>query len=101
MDIRVGRYISLPDIEAQLAPNNYTYSHSGVIASGLLPNQALKVNREILQAIFPACLGEATLSPSRMPEGTGEGVARLRRHAEPCSQSEENEGPDRDHLRLH
>jgi hypothetical protein len=26
--IRVGRYISLPDIEAQLAPNNYTYSHS-------------------------------------------------------------------------
>jgi len=28
MDIRVGRYISLPDVEAQLAPNNYTYSHS-------------------------------------------------------------------------
>ena len=28
MDIRVGRYVSLPDIEAQLAPNNYTYSHS-------------------------------------------------------------------------
>ena len=28
MDFRVGRYISLPDIEAQLAPNNYTYIHS-------------------------------------------------------------------------
>jgi hypothetical protein len=28
MDLRVGRYVSLPDIEAQLAPNNYTYSHS-------------------------------------------------------------------------
>ncbi len=28
MNIRVGRYISIPDIEAQLAPNNYTYSHS-------------------------------------------------------------------------
>ncbi len=27
-DLRIGRYISLPDIEAQLAPNNYTYSHS-------------------------------------------------------------------------
>ncbi len=27
-DVRIGRYISLPDIEAQLAPNNYTYSHS-------------------------------------------------------------------------
>ena len=25
---RFGRYISLPDIEAQLAPNNYMYSHS-------------------------------------------------------------------------
>ncbi len=28
MMIRVGRYISIPDIEAQLAPNNYTYIHS-------------------------------------------------------------------------
>jgi hypothetical protein len=26
--IRVGRYIALPDIEAQLAPNNYMYTHS-------------------------------------------------------------------------
>ena len=26
MNIRIGRYISLPDIEAQLAPNNYTYT---------------------------------------------------------------------------
>ncbi len=25
---RLGRYISVPDIEAQLAPNNYMYSHS-------------------------------------------------------------------------
>jgi hypothetical protein len=28
MLLRAGRYISIPDIEAQLAPNNYTYSHS-------------------------------------------------------------------------
>jgi opacity protein-like surface antigen len=28
VNIRFGRYISLPDIEAQLAPNNYMYSHS-------------------------------------------------------------------------
>ena len=28
MDLRIGRYISLPDIEAQLAPNNYSYTHS-------------------------------------------------------------------------
>jgi Putative beta-barrel porin-2, OmpL-like. bbp2 len=26
--VRFGRFISLPDIEAQLAPNNYMYSHS-------------------------------------------------------------------------
>jgi hypothetical protein len=28
MNIRIGRYISIPDIEAQLAPNNYMYTHS-------------------------------------------------------------------------
>src|SRR6202045_1492750 len=28
MMIRFGRFISVPDIEAQLAPNNYMYSHS-------------------------------------------------------------------------
>ncbi len=28
MILRLGRYVSLPDIEAQLAPNNYTYMHS-------------------------------------------------------------------------
>lgn len=28
MMIRVGRFVSVPDIEAQLAPNNYMYSHS-------------------------------------------------------------------------
>ena len=28
MNVRVGRYISVPGIEAQLAPNNYIFSHS-------------------------------------------------------------------------
>lgn len=28
LNVRIGRYISLPDIEAPLAPNNYTYTHS-------------------------------------------------------------------------
>jgi hypothetical protein len=28
MNIRIGRYISVPGIEAQLAPNNYVFSHS-------------------------------------------------------------------------
>jgi hypothetical protein len=28
LNIRVGRFIAVPDIEAQLAPNNYMYTHS-------------------------------------------------------------------------
>jgi hypothetical protein len=28
MNLRIGRYISVPGIEAQLAPNNYIFSHS-------------------------------------------------------------------------
>jgi hypothetical protein len=28
VNLRVGRFISIPDIEAQLAPNNYSYVHS-------------------------------------------------------------------------
>jgi hypothetical protein len=28
LNVRVGRFVSIPDIEAQLAPNNYTYVHS-------------------------------------------------------------------------
>lgn len=28
MNIRIGRYLSIPDIEAQLAPNNYIFTHS-------------------------------------------------------------------------
>ena len=28
LNMRAGRFISIPDIEAQLAPNNYTYAHS-------------------------------------------------------------------------
>jgi hypothetical protein len=46
-NVRIGRYISIPDIEAQLAPNNITYSHSllytydpytqnGIVATTLL-----------------------------------------------------------------
>jgi hypothetical protein len=28
LNVRIGRFISIPDIEAQLAPNNYSYVHS-------------------------------------------------------------------------
>ena len=52
LNIRIGRYISLPDIEAQLAPNNYTYSHSLLYSydaytqTGI--NATLKINRNWL-----------------------------------------------------
>jgi hypothetical protein len=52
MNLRIGRYISVPGIEAQLAPNNYTFSHSllysidpftdtGIIATVKLSDQWL------------------------------------------------------------
>jgi hypothetical protein len=28
LNVRIGRFVSIPDIEAQLAPNNYMYGHS-------------------------------------------------------------------------
>ncbi len=50
MNIRMGRFLSVPGIEAQLAPNNYTYTHSllytidpftdtGIIGTVKLTNQ--------------------------------------------------------------
>jgi hypothetical protein len=48
--IRVGRYISIPDIEAQLAPNNYMYSHSMMYSfdnytnEGVVASLAVKKN---------------------------------------------------------
>jgi hypothetical protein len=52
MNVRIGRFISIPGIEAQLAPNNYIFSHSllyaidpftdtGLIATMKLTNQWL------------------------------------------------------------
>ena len=50
--IRVGRYISVPDIEAQLAPNNYTYTHSLTYTYDNYTNTGaiatLKLNRNVL-----------------------------------------------------
>lgn len=60
-DLRVGRYISLPDIEAQLAPNNYTYSHSILYTfdcyTQLGANLTTKVNDHwtIQAGISPGC----------------------------------------------
>lgn len=56
-NLRLGRYISVPDIEAQLAPNNITYSHSllytydpytqnGIVSTTML-NKHWKVQLEL------------------------------------------------------
>jgi hypothetical protein len=39
--LRAGRYISIPDIEAQLAPNNYMYSHSMTYSFDNYTNEGL------------------------------------------------------------
>lgn len=59
LNIRVGRYLSIPDIEAQLAPNNYMFSHSLLYSfdpftqTGILTSVKLN-NRWVLQAGFSA-----------------------------------------------
>jgi Putative beta-barrel porin-2, OmpL-like. bbp2 len=59
MNIRVGRYISIPDIEAQLAPNNYISSHSLLYSfdpftqTGVLATVKLNL-RWLVQAGFSA-----------------------------------------------
>ncbi len=39
--LRLGRYISIPDIEAQLAPNNYMYTHSMTYSFDNYTNEGL------------------------------------------------------------
>lgn len=41
--IRLGRYIALPDIEAQLAPNNYMYTHSFTYTYDNYTNEGLQL----------------------------------------------------------
>jgi hypothetical protein len=50
--IRVGRFISLPDIEAQLAPNNYMYSHSLTYAYDNYTNTGIQATFAITKNLF-------------------------------------------------
>ena len=76
MNLRVGRYISIPGIEAQLTPNNYMFSHSllyaidpftdtGVLATVKLNDQWLVQARHFRQ---PRCrtVGRATPNPREL-----------------------------------
>ncbi len=45
--LRLGRYISVPDIEAQLAPNNYMYTHSLAYSFDNYTNEGLQASLQV------------------------------------------------------
>ena len=51
-DVRFGRFISLPDIEAQLAPNNYMYTHSITYTLDNYTNEGLQFTTGITKNFF-------------------------------------------------
>jgi hypothetical protein len=77
--LRFGRYITLPDIEAQLAPNDYMYTHSllyaddnytneGVLASlAVTPNIILQFGISDGTETAVANTGTTILNPSPNP----------------------------------
>jgi hypothetical protein len=50
--LRLGRYISLPDIEAQLAPNNYMYSHSMTYSFDNYTNEGLQATLAVTKQLM-------------------------------------------------
>ncbi len=75
MNVRIGRFISVPGIEAQLAPNNYIFSHSLLYAidpftdTGLIAT--VKVNDTwLVQLGITAGHDVAPWTPDAKPSGT-------------------------------
>jgi len=75
LNIRVGRFISIPGIEAQLAPNNYVYTHSLLYAvdpftdTGVLAT--VKLNRQwLVQLGLTASHDVAPWSADAKPSAT-------------------------------
>jgi len=50
--IRVGRFISVPDIEAQLAPNNYMYTHSLTYSYDNFTNEGIQITTGVNRNLF-------------------------------------------------
>ena len=75
MNLRLGRYISVPGIEAQLAPNNYIFSHSLLYAidpftdTGLMATVKMN-NQWLLQLGITAGHDVAPWSSDAKPSGT-------------------------------
>jgi len=75
MNVRLGRFISVPGIEAQLAPNNYIFSHSLLYAidpftdTGLIAT--VKLNDQwLVQVGITAGHDVAFWTPDAKPSGT-------------------------------
>lgn len=49
---RLGRYISVPDIEAQLAPNNYMYTHSMMYSFDNYTNEGLQATLAVTKNLM-------------------------------------------------
>jgi hypothetical protein len=75
LNIRAGRFISIPGIEAQLAPNNYVYTHSLLYAidpftdTGILATIKLN-NSWLLQLGITASHDVAPWTPDAQPSAT-------------------------------
>lgn len=76
MNLRLGRFISIPGIEAQLAPNNYIFSHSLLYAidpftdTGLIAT--VKLNDQwLVQLGITGGHDVALWTPDAKPSGTG------------------------------
>jgi hypothetical protein len=75
LNIRIGRFISIPGIEAQLAPNNYVYTHSLLYAvdpftdTGILATVKLN-NHWLVQLGLTASHDVAPWTPDARPSVT-------------------------------
>jgi hypothetical protein len=75
LNIRIGRFISIPGIEAQLAPNNYVYTHSLLYAvdpftdTGILGSVKLN-DRWLIQLGLTAGHDVAPWTSDAKPSGT-------------------------------
>jgi len=52
LNVRIGRFISLPDIEAQLAPNNYMYTHSLTYTFDNYTNEGIQLTLAATKNLF-------------------------------------------------
>jgi len=75
MDVRIGRFISIPDIEAQLAPNNYTYVHSLTYSWDNYTNTGIQVAAAVTKN-WIAQVG-LTVGSDTMPWNIGQRLTNL------------------------